>query len=213
MSGPAGAATEIGRRLRARYPEARYALEWRTPLQLLVATILAAQSTDEKVNQLTPALFARYPDAGALARADLGQLQELIRPAGLAPQKSKAIQGACAALEARFGGQVPRSMEELLTLPGVGRKTANVVLVTAYGVPSGVIVDTHVKRLAGRLGLSSQKDADQIEADLMRQLSPAEWLWWPAALILHGRETCRAKRPACAGCPLEDLCPRIGVQA
>jgi endonuclease III len=202
---------EIARRLEHRYSDAKYALDWSNPVELLVATILAAQCTDERVNRLTRTLFVKYRSAAAFAAADPAVLEEDVKPAGLHVSKAKAIQGACKALVERFGGRVPRTMEEMLTLPGVGRKTANVVLVTAYQIPSGVIVDTHVKRIAGRLGLSAKSNADDIEQDLMAILPKERWLSWPPAMILHGRETCTAKQPRCEGCVLGDLCPRIGA--
>jgi endonuclease-3 len=202
---------EISRRLRNRYGDARYALTWRTPAELLVATILAAQSTDERVNALTPSLFARYPDVAAFANADVDELTAILKPVGLAPQKAKWVKGACAGVIERFGGKIPRTIEELTTLPGVGRKTANVVIVTAFREPSGVIVDTHVKRIAQRLGMTEREDADAIEMDLAKVLPRNDWLWWPAALILFGRETCTAKKPQCADCMFADLCPRRGV--
>jgi endonuclease-3 len=204
---------DLSLRLKARFPNARYALDWSTPLELLVATILAAQSTDERVNQVTRGLFARYRDAAAFAAASVNELAQEVKSTGLGPSKAKMIVEACRILVQRHDGQVPRTMEAMLTLPGVGRKTANVVLVTAYGLTSGVIVDTHVKRVATRLGLSAADDADAIERDLMRDLPRAEWLWWPAAVIAHGRATCTARRPDCGTCLLADLCPRIGVPA
>jgi endonuclease-3 len=212
MTSGAAAVGQISSRLRERYPDAAYALVWRNPAELLVATILAAQATDERVNRLTATLFAKYPTARAFAEADLARLEEDVKPVGLHQSKARAIKGACAALVERFGSEVPRTMRQMLTLPGVGRKTANVVLVTAYRIPSGVIVDTHVKRIAARLGLSGKDDADAVEEDLVEMLPQEDWLWWPAALILHGRETCMAKAPACEGCMFADLCPRIGVR-
>jgi endonuclease-3 len=203
---------EISRRLRERYPDARYALDWSNPVELLVATILAAQCTDERVNRLTRTLFIKYRSAAAFAAADPAQLESDVKPAGLHVSKARSIRAACQALVDRFGGRVPKTMEEMLTLPGVGRKTANVVLVTAYELPSGVIVDTHVKRVAGRLGLSAKTDGDAIEEDLMALVPREEWLRLPPAVSLHGRETCTAKAPACDACVLSDLCPRIGAQ-
>jgi len=198
----------ILRRLRQKYPEARYALDWSTPLELLVATILAAQCTDERVNRLTPALFARYPDARAYAEADTAQLEEAVRPSGYYRNKAKAIQAACSALVARFGGQVPRSMAELCSLPGVARKTANVVLNTAFDLPSGVIVDTHVARVSQRMGLSRKPDADAIEGDLMRLVPEREWTFFGPAMVLHGRYTCTARAPQCGACMLADVCEK-----
>jgi uracil-DNA glycosylase len=198
-------------RLKGAYPNARYELNWDNPLQLLVATILAAQCTDERVNQVTPALFARYPDAAAFADADLAELEEAVRPTGFYKNKAKAIQGACAALVERFGGQVPRSMEQMLTLPGVARKTANVVLNNAFRIPSGVIVDSHVARVSRRLGLTDNDRPERIEEDLMRSVPKDEWVQFGPALVLHGRYTCTSSAPKCSQCIFDDLCPKIGV--
>src|SRR4051812_32997690 len=180
----------ILRRLKEEYPDARYELEWETPLQLLVATILAAQCTDERVNSVTKGLFPKYPDARSYAEADTAELEEDVRPTGFYRNKAKAIQGACRVLVDRFGGQVPRRMEDMLTLPGVARKTANVVLTNAFGLPSGIIVDTHVARVSRRLGLTDEEDPDRIEADLMRLLPQDEWVAFGPAMVLHGRYTC-----------------------
>lgn len=199
-------------RLHRARPDARYELDWQTPVQLLVATILAAQCTDERVNRVTAVLFPKYPDARALAEADTAELEEILRPTGYYRQKAKAVQGACAALVERFGGEVPRTVEQLVTLPGVARKTANVVLTGAYRLPSGIIVDTHVQRVARRLGLSRHEDPDKIEADLMRLVPKTEWVFFGPAVVLHGRYTCTAKAPDCPGCPLDDLCDKVGVE-
>ncbi|MBV9124803.1 MAG: endonuclease III, partial [Planctomycetes bacterium] len=198
-------------RLKATFPKARYELNWENPLQLLVATILAAQCTDERVNQVTPALFARYPDARAYAEADLEELAEAIRPTGFYRNKARAIQSACQALVEHFRGEVPRTMEEMLTLPGVARKTANVVLNNAFQIPTGVIVDTHVARVSQRLGLTRQKKPERIEQDLMRIVPQEEWVHFGPAMVLLGRYTCTANAPRCPDCFLNDLCPRIGV--
>jgi endonuclease III len=198
-------------RLRAEHPDARYELNWENPLQLLVATILAAQCPDARVNQVTPALFAKYPDAQAFADADLAELEQDVKPTGFFRNKAKAIQGACRGIVERFGGEVPRTMEEMLTLPGVARKTANVVLTNAYHVPSGVIVDSHVARVSQRLGLTTQDKPERIEEDLMRAVPKDEWIFFGPAMVLHGRYTCTAKSPRCAECPLEDICPKKGV--
>src|SRR5262249_51937488 len=160
-------------------------LDWSTPLQLLVATILAAQCTDERVNRVTPALFAKYPDARAYAEADTAELEEDIKPTGFYRNKAKAIQGACRALVQRFGGEVPPTMAEMVTLPGVARKSANVVLNTAFNDPTGIIVDTHVQRVAPRLGLTKESEADRIEADLMRLVPKKEWTFFGPAMVLH----------------------------
>jgi endonuclease-3 len=198
-------------RLRKTYPDARYELDWESPLQLLVATILAAQCTDERVNSVTPALFVKYPDARAFSEADPTELEEAVRPTGFYRNKAKAIREACRALVERFGGQVPRTMDEMLTLPGVARKTANVVLANAYRISSGVVVDTHVARVCRRLGLTDREKPEQIEEDLMRLLPRDEWIAFGSAVVLHGRYTCTARAPKCGGCPLEDVCEKRGV--
>ncbi|MCC6421782.1 MAG: endonuclease III [Gemmataceae bacterium] len=198
-------------RLHTAHPNPRYELDWETPLQLLVATILAAQCPDERVNRVTPALFAKYPDARAFAEADLSELEQDVKPTGFFRNKAKAIQGACQDLVARFGGEVPRTMAEMLTLPGVARKTANVVLTNAYQIPSGVIVDSHVARVSLRLGLTTQDRPERIEEDLMKLVPKDEWIAFGPAVVLHGRYTCKAKAPQCGACPLEDFCPKKGV--
>jgi len=189
------------------YPEATTALDWETPLQLLVATILSAQCTDERVNKVTPALFRRYPAAKDLAHAELAELERLIHSTGFFRNKAKAIKGAAAAIVERHDGEVPRSMEQMVELPGVARKTANVVLGTAHGLATGVVVDTHVRRLAGRLGLTAQDDPARIEQDLMAALARERWISFGHRLILHGRAVCQARKPRCAGCPLAPDCP------
>jgi endonuclease III len=194
------------------YPDARTALHHENPLQLLVATILSAQCTDERVNQVTPELFARYPDAAALAGAPRAELESLIRSTGFYRNKAKAIQSCCADIVARHQGQVPRSLEELTALQGVGRKTANVVLGSAFGIP-GVVVDTHVHRLSRRLGLTREKDAVKIEFALMPIIPRERWSVFSHWLILHGRRVCVARRPRCSICPIAPHCPRIGVTA
>jgi endonuclease-3 len=201
----------IIQRLHQAYPDARYELHWENPLQLLVATILAAQCTDERVNRVTPALFARYPDARAFADADLAELEEMVRPTGFYRNKARAIQNACRVLVERFGGRVPPRMEDMLTLPGVARKTANVVLTNAFALASGVVVDTHVARVCRRLSLTEKEDPEDIEQDLMTAVPPGEWIHFGGALVLHGRYTCTAKAPRCSECVLDDLCPKIGL--
>jgi endonuclease III len=198
-------------RLKETYPDARYELDWETPLQLLVATILAAQCTDERVNAVTRSLFPKYPDARAFARADTAELEEDVRPTGFYRNKAKAIQGACQVLVDRFGGEVPRTMEEMLRLPGVARKTANVVLTNAYRIPSGVIVDTHVARVSQRLGLSTKEKPEEIEVDLMRLLPEEKWIAFGPAMVLHGRYVCTARSPKCGQCVLDDVCEKRGV--
>ena len=194
-------------RLRTAYPEARCALTHEEPLQLLVATILSAQCTDARVNQVTPVLFGRYPDARALAGATQEAIEEVVRSTGFFRNKAKSIRGAARRILDTYEGKVPRTMEELLTLPGVARKTANVVLGTAYGVASGVVVDTHVERIAHRLGLSREKTPDRVERDLMRLLPREEWNDFSHILIHHGRRICDARAPKCGECPVQDLCP------
>ena len=200
-------AREILARLQERYPEATCSLDYTTTLQLLVATILSAQCTDERVNQVTPALFQRYADAQALAEADLLDLQALVKSTGFYRNKAKNIQAACRKIVQEFGGEVPQTMAELLTLPGVARKTANVVLAHGYGINAGVTVDTHVKRLSQRLGLTKHQDPAKIEQDLMKLLPQPDWENWSIRLIYHGRAVCMARRPNCQACLLADLCP------
>lgn len=207
MSAKKQRALEILVRLKRLYPVAPCTLNYETPVQLLVATILSAQCTDERVNQVTPALFHRFPDAGALATANLEELETLVRSTGFYRNKAKNIQAACLMLVSQFGGMVPKRMEQLLQLPGVARKTANVVLAHAYGINVGVTVDTHVKRLSYRLGLTAHKDPLRIERDLMQLLPPDEWENWSIRLIYHGRAICKAQNPACHACVLADLCP------
>ncbi len=200
-------ALEILTRLKRLYPEAPCTLNYETPVQLLVATILSAQCTDERVNLVTPELFRRFPDAMALAAADRSEIETLIRSTGFYRNKAKNLQAACHRIVTEFAGEVPQTMTELLTLPGVARKTANVVLAHAFGIHAGVTVDTHVKRLSQRLGLTEQTQPIQIERDLMKLLPQADWENWSIRLIYHGRAVCNARKPACASCILADLCP------
>lgn len=200
-------AIEILIRLKRAYPDATCSLNYETPVQLLVATILSAQCTDERVNQVTPALFARFPDAKALAGCDRAELETLIRSTGFYRNKAKNIQGACDKIVREFGGEVPKQMEKLLSLPGVARKTANVVLAHGFGIIEGVTVDTHVKRLSQRLGLTERDDPVRIEQDLMRLLPQPDWENWSIRLIYHGRAVCKARKPDCGVCLLADLCP------
>ncbi|WP_437283992.1 endonuclease III [Sorangium sp. So ce406] len=197
--------------LREEYPDARYELDWETPLDLLVATILAAQCTDERVNRVTATLFKKYPSAQAYADAPTEVLEEELKPTGFYRQKTKTVKAACQALVERFGGEVPRTMDELTSLPGVARKTANVVLNTAFDLPSGIIVDTHVARLSGRMGLSKREKPEQIEEDLMRIVPREQWTFFGPAMVLHGRYTCVARKPKCAECRMSALCPKEGV--
>ena len=200
-------ALEILIRLKRLYPEATCTLNYETPVQLLVATILSAQCTDERVNQVTPALFLRFPDAAALAYANLEDLEGLVRSTGFYRNKAKNIQAACRLLVEKYGSEVPKRMEQLLELPGVARKTANVVLGHAYGINMGVTVDTHVKRLSYRLGLTEQTDPIRVERDLMPLLPQEDWENWSIRLIYHGRAICKARKPECDRCVLADLCP------
>jgi endonuclease-3 len=215
MARPRGArarAAEVVRRLAEEYPDARCALEHRGPFELLVATILSAQSTDVMVNKVTPSLFARWPTAADLAAADPAQLEEVIHPTGFFHAKAKSLIGMASALEERFGGEVPRALDDLVTLPGVGRKTGNVVRSVAFGLP-GLPVDTHVKRLVGRLRLSSETDPDKIEADLNAMVDPADRGLLSLRLIEHGRRVCLARKPRCDVCVLADICPSAQVPA
>jgi endonuclease-3 len=198
---------EILIRLKRLYPEAPCTLNYETPVQLLVATILSAQCTDERVNQVTPELFGRFPDAAAMAAANLEEIESLVRSTGFYRNKAKNIQGACRMIITKFRGEVPKRMEQLLELPGVARKTANVVLSHAYDIHQGVTVDTHVKRLSNRLGLTEYTDPIRIERDLMRLLPQPEWENWSIRLIYHGRAVCQARSPQCYACVLADLCP------
>lgn len=198
--------------LRAAYPDARYELEWSTPVQMLVATILAAQCTDERVNKVTRTLFVTYPDAAAFAAADREELEVAIKSTGFFRQKAKTILAACQALCNNFGGEVPEAMADLVTLPGVARKTANVVMATCFDTPAaGVIVDTHVRRMSQRLGLSKQKQGDKVERDLMAIVPEAEWAFFGLAMVLFGRYVCTSKKPACSTCSMNDFCPQNGV--
>lgn len=194
-------------RLKQLYPDATCTLTYETPVQLLVATILSAQCTDERVNQVTPKLFARFPDAETMANAPREEIETLIRSTGFYRNKAKNIQGACQMIVSEFGGTVPDTMQELLKLPGVARKTANVVLAHGFGVNAGVTVDTHVKRLSQRLALTEHSDPKRIEKDLMALLPQPDWENWSIRLIYHGRAVCKARQPLCDNCSLADLCP------
>ncbi|OUL17496.1 endonuclease III [Nostoc sp. 106C] len=200
-------ALEILARLKRLYPDATCSLNYATPVQLLVATILSAQCTDERVNKVTPALFSQFPDAVSLANAELVELEELVRSTGFYRNKAKNIQAACRMIVTEFNSVVPNQMEHLLRLPGVARKTANVVLAHAYGINAGVTVDTHVKRLSNHLGLTTYTNPVHIEQDLMKLLPQADWENWSIRLIYHGRAICKARSPLCVACELADLCP------
>lgn len=198
---------EIIARLREAHPDAHCELNYETPLQLLVATILSAQCTDERVNKVTPALFARYPTAADFAAADRAELEEAIRSTGFYRQKARYIQETSHAIVHEHGGQVPQQMESLLKLTGVARKTANVVLGEIYNIAEGITVDTHVKRLANRLGLTTAAVANKIERDLMAIVPRQHWIEIAHLLIFHGRRVCHARRPDCPHCTLNDICP------
>jgi endonuclease-3 len=193
--------------LKKRYPDARCTLDYRSPLELLVATILAAQCTDERVNRVTKGLFRRYPTPNAFAEADPTEMEEAIRPTGFYRNKAKSIIGCCRMLVEEYGGQVPRTMEELIRLPGVWRKTANIVLGNAFGLSEGIAVDTHVTRVANRLGLAQSDKQDEIEQQLCRVIPRDKWTLVTHLLIFHGRAICKAQRPDCPRCPVLHFCP------
>lgn len=188
------------------YPAATCALKHENAFQLLISTILSAQCTDERVNQVTATLFPKYPNPQTFAYADPAELEKEIRPTGFFRNKTKSIVGASRKIVEEFGGQVPKSMDELLTLPGVARKTANVVLGTAFGIADGVVVDTHVQRVSGRLDLTKNTDAKKIEQDLMRVIPREKWILFSHQLIWHGRRVCQARKPRCIECNLERIC-------
>lgn len=210
----AGKRSQAGRIVRAlakAYPDALCALHHQSAFQLLVATILSAQCTDERVNLVTPALFQKYPTPARLAEASQTDVEELIRSTGFYRAKATNLRGMARKLTDEFGGEIPRSVAEMITLPGVGRKTANVVLGTVYGMPTGVVVDTHVTRITRLLGLTENTDAVKIEQDLMGLLPETEWIDFSHRLIHHGRKICIARRPKCPECPLLKLCDRVGL--
>jgi endonuclease-3 len=202
---------EVLARLRQAYPGTRLALDFASPLQLLVATVLAAQCTDKRVNEVTPPLFRRYPGARDFAAADLAELEEMVRPTGFFRNKAKALKNLGLALMAAHGGEVPADMEALVALPGVGRKTANVVMGSAFGRQEGIVVDTHVQRLSRRLGLTQETDPEKIERDLLPLLPREDWTVWGHLLQDHGRALCKARKPECGVCPVADLCPSAEV--
>lgn len=205
-------AARVVRQLKADYPDARCALRHKSPFELLVATILSAQCTDERVNKVTPEVFRRWPTAAEMARAPLDELETVIQSTGFFRNKAKSIKAASEAIMERHHGQVPREMEAMVALPGVGRKTANVVLGTAYGLATGVVVDTHVARLSRRLGLTEHSDPTKIEQDLMEIVPKREWVDFAHRLIHHGRRICTARNPKCTECSMKGFCPKIGVE-
>lgn len=194
-------------RLKAAYPDARCSLNYANPLELLVATVLSAQCTDERVNIVTKSLFNKYQTASDYATAPPGELEEDIKSTGFYRNKAKAIRACCADLVRHYEGKVPMDMGALVQLPGIGRKTANVILGNAFDIAEGIVVDTHVRRLAGRLGLSQHSDPDKIEQDLLRVVPLGDWILFSHLLILHGRRVCSARAPKCQVCPVNDLCP------
>ncbi|MEZ4711698.1 MAG: endonuclease III [Caldilineaceae bacterium] len=202
---------EILERLHAAYPDVKCELNHRNALELLVATILSAQCTDARVNMVTPALFEKYPTAEAFAHADITELEEMVRSTGFYRNKANNVQEACRRIVTEYGGEVPQTMDELLTLKGVARKTANVVLGSWFGIADGVVVDTHVKRLSNKLGLTKESDPLKIEKDLMKLAPQSEWVDLSHLLIFHGRRVCNARKPNCAECTINHLCPSSEV--
>ena len=211
MRSNAAPISEVITRLKKEYPDAKTELNWENPLELLVATMLSAQTTDVRVNMVTQTLFERYRTVEDYAGADITQLEEDIRPTGFYRNKARSLQGMARALVERHGGEVPRTMAELVALPGVGRKTANVVLGNAFGVDEGVVVDTHVRRVARRLGLTGERDPEKIERDLLNVVPEGERTLFSHLLIFHGRRVCKARKPDCPGCVLNDICPSSTV--
>jgi endonuclease-3 len=198
---------ELIERLKSAHPDARCSLNFSNPLELLVATVLSAQCTDARVNLVTNRLFKKYRTASDYAAASSGELEEDIKSTGFYRNKAKALRACCAELVARYGGEVPADMAALVRLPGVGRKTANVILGNAFEMAEGIVVDTHVRRLAGRLGLTQHRDPDKIEQDLLQVVPREDWVAIGHLLIVHGRRTCSARAPKCLACPINDLCP------
>ena len=198
---------EILAKLKRMYPKAACSLDFTNPFELLIATMLSAQSTDVRVNIVTKSLFRKYPDPASFASAKQPEMERDVRQTGFFRNKAKAVIGASKAIVEKHGGVVPRTMEELTTLPGVGRKTANVVLSNAFNTPVGIVVDTHVTRVSGRLGMTANVDAEKIEQDLMALVPKKEWTSFSHRLILHGRQICAARKPKCAQCGLNELCP------
>lgn len=204
-------AKEIQKRLVKMYPDAKCALDFRNAYELLVATILAAQSTDKMINTVTPALFAKYPDPRSLAAASIEEIEPMIVSTGFFRNKARSILGAARAIVEDHDGEVPSTMDELTRLPGVGRKTANVVLGNAFGRNEGIVVDTHVRRVSNRLALTSSEDPEQIEQDLIPVVPKKQWTMFSHRMIDHGRQICHAKKPLCDECLLADLCPSAGI--
>ncbi len=203
-------ARRIDRELAVAYPDARAELDFTTPLELLVATVLSAQTTDVRVNATTPTLFARYPDAAAYASAEPAEMEEILKPLGFYRAKTRAVIGLGQALVERYGGEVPPRLEDLVTLPGVGRKTANVVLGNAFGIP-GITVDTHFGRLARRFGWTTAEDAVKVEHEVGELIPKKDWTMLSHHLVWHGRRVCHSRRPACGACPVAKWCPSYGI--
>jgi endonuclease III len=208
---PKARAQKIAARLYETYPGATCALHHHGAFELAVATILSAQCTDERVNIVTRDLFKKYKSPRAFAGADPAELELDIRPTGFYRNKARSIMGFAKAIVGQFGGEIPRDLDALVKLPGIGRKTANVILGTAFGLATGVVVDTHVSRLSQRMGLSAQEDPEKIEQDLMKLLPQDQWIAFGHSMIWHGRRICIARKPKCSDCPLTELCPKIGV--
>jgi endonuclease III len=205
-------ASQITKLLKKHYPDAVCSLNFNTPLELLVATILSAQCTDDRVNIVTKELFRKYKTASAYAKAPPKELEQAIQSTGFFHNKTKSIQGCCKTLLERHNGEIPQEIEKLVELPGVGRKTANVLLGTAYGIASGVVVDTHVGRISQRLGLTKENAPEKIEKDLMAQFPKKEWIVLSHRMIQHGRKICNARKPKCEECPMTEICPKVGVE-
>lgn len=203
--------TEINQTLKKTYPEAKCALDFKNPLQLLVATILSAQCTDKRVNLVTPAVFKKYKTAKDYAHANVSEFQNLIHSTGFYQNKTKSILGAMKVIDEKHHGKVPEILEELTKLPGIGRKTANVILGNAFETP-GIVVDTHMLRLSARMGLTKNHDPVKVEFDLMKLIPKQEWTMFSHRMIHHGRAICVARKPLCSRCPVEKLCPKIGVK-
>lgn len=198
--------------MKKHYPEAKTTLSHRSPYELLMSTILSAQTTDKAVNQVTPELFKRYPSAEKMARARRSSIEKIIKSLGFFRNKAKSLKNCSKMLVEEFGGEVPKSIDEMTRLPGVGRKTANVVLGNAFGIDEGIVVDTHVGRISRRLGLTSEENAGKAELDLMDVVPKRDWTVFSHLLIAHGRSTCMSRKPLCSECFLDDVCPKIGVE-
>jgi endonuclease III len=198
---------DIIRKLKREIPEAKTALRHQNPLELLVATILSAQCTDERVNKVTPILFKKYRSVQDFANANVSDFENEIKSTGFYHAKTKSIVNCCKSLIDNYGGKIPETIEELVKLPGVGRKTANVVLGNAFGITSGIVVDTHVKRLSERLGLTKHTDPEKVEIDLMKIVNKKDWIIFGDLLVLHGRRVCNARKPKCLECPISQMCP------